>query len=154
MQPRAQSFALVLLLAAGCSKTTSPEWPALAPYLAMQDTLADDSIEGLKAHRAALEAALPKTPGFGSPENIVEGMTLLSSDDVRSARRGFERVSAGMIEYLKDHPEARPGLMVVHCTMAFQNAGASWVQRVGIVENPYEGKNMLHCGDKVPWQDL
>jgi len=154
MQIRSQSLLLALLAAVGgCPKNEkTPEWPPLTPYLAIHDALADDSLDGVKTHGAALHTALAATAGdLASGEDLREGVTLLASEELGAARRGFQKISADVIAYLEQHPEARKGLMIVHCTMAFDNAGASWVQRVGVVENPYEGKNMLHCGDKVAW---
>lgn len=38
---------------------------------------------------------------------------------------------------------------VIHCPMAFDGKGASWVQRTSEVHNPYFGKSMLTCGEVV-----
>ena len=38
---------------------------------------------------------------------------------------------------------------LVHCPMAFQNRGASWLQDNDLVANPYYGATMLRCADRV-----
>ncbi|MCP4450592.1 MAG: DUF3347 domain-containing protein, partial [Planctomycetes bacterium] len=34
-----------------------------------------------------------------------------------------------------------------HCPMAFDNQGASWLQNVNDIKNPYFGDMMLKCGE-------
>ncbi len=71
--------------------------------------------------------------------------------DIDTARLAFSKMSMGLISYLKQHPGERGDLEVVFCPMAFNNKGAYWVQRKGEIINPYHGMMMLHCGDKVAW---
>lgn len=44
---------------------------------------------------------------------------------------------------------AAAGAREVHCPMALDGAGASWIQREGPVHNPYFGSAMLRCGDAL-----
>ncbi len=37
----------------------------------------------------------------------------------------------------------------LHCPMAFEGRGASWLQRDDQVRNPYYGATMLKCADRV-----
>ena len=37
----------------------------------------------------------------------------------------------------------------MHCPMAFNNRGASWLQEDEVVANPYFGSAMLRCGEQV-----
>ena len=36
---------------------------------------------------------------------------------------------------------------VAYCPMAFDNAGAEWLQRDTQINNPYFGDSMLRCGE-------
>lgn len=40
-------------------------------------------------------------------------------------------------------------LFELHCPMAFEGRGASWIQSDNAVRNPYYGASMLKCADKV-----
>jgi len=40
-------------------------------------------------------------------------------------------------------------LYELHCPMAFEGRGASWIQSEDAVRNPYYGPSMLKCADKV-----
>jgi hypothetical protein len=125
--------------------------PITAPYLVIQTTLANDSIDDLSRLSArVITAAEPvqAQPGVG---DVIAGAGRVAALDIDTARASFEKVSMGLITYLKQHPAEREGLEVIHCTMAFNNKGAFWVQKAGDVINPYHGKMMLHCGDRVAW---
>ena len=37
-------------------------------------------------------------------------------------------------------------LLIMHCPMAFDDAGASWLQLSPKLANPYFGASMLRCG--------
>ena len=39
---------------------------------------------------------------------------------------------------------------LAHCPMAFDNAGADWLQRGTQINNPYFGAQMLRCGGSAP----
>jgi Cu(I)/Ag(I) efflux system membrane fusion protein len=40
-------------------------------------------------------------------------------------------------------------LFELHCPMAFDGRGASWIQTDDAVRNPYYGAAMLKCADRV-----
>jgi len=122
-----------------------------AAYLTIQTTLANDSIDELpKLSARVITAAEPVLQQVGVGD-VIAGAGRVGAQDIDTARASFERVSMGLIKYLKAHPAEREGLEVIHCTMAFNNKGAYWVQKAGDIINPYHGKMMLHCGDRVAW---
>jgi hypothetical protein len=144
---------LVLGACSGSGKEAAPvgKEPMTAPYMTIQETLADDSIDELPKLSARVITAAEPVQGQPGVADVIAGAGRVAAQDIETARVAFEKVSMGMITYLKKHPEEREGLEVIHCTMAFNNKGAYWVQKAGKVINPYHGKMMLHCGDKVAW---
>lgn len=147
---------LFLVLACGGeSKSGAAAAPAdgsvLSPYLAIQETLARDSLDSLSELAAqVVVASTPRQQEAGMPE-VLAGAGRVGAQDIDTARLGFQKMSMGLIEYLKAHPDERGSHEVVFCPMAFNNKGAYWVQKQGEIVNPYHGMMMLHCGDKVPW---
>lgn len=146
---------LVLILA-GCGTPGTSDAPVgkesmTTPYLAIQTTLANDSIDDLPRLSARVITAAEPVQAEAGVGDVIAGAGRVAAQDIDTARASFEKVSMGLIKYLKVRPADREGLEVIHCTMAFNNKGAYWVQKTGDVVNPYHGKMMLHCGDKVAW---
>lgn len=151
---------LLLGLTACKSDETSPtateqveRGPLIGPYIAMGDTLAADSLEQLPEQGAKLVQAATGMSGTAGVDAIMQGAGRVAAQDIATARQAYEKISEGVIAYLKANPEQRKGLMLIHCTMAFKNQGASWVQPEGKIRNPYEGSMMLRCGDKLGWDE-
>ena len=148
-------LSLTLALAAACG-SAAPAEPVAAeamstPYLAIQETLARDSIDGLSQLSARVVTAAEPAQAAGGVAEVVAGAGRVAVPDIDTARLAFSKMSMGLITYLKQHPGERGDLEVVHCPMAFNNKGAYWVQRAGDITNPYHGMMMLHCADKVAW---
>jgi len=147
----------------GCSgKQKSPtadqtgaakEGSLLGEYLAIQTLLADDKVDNLPQLAASVIAATESISGELGVEQITVGAGRTAAQDIATARSGFEKMSMGLITYLKAHPELQSGHEVAFCPMAFNNKGAYWVQAKGELINPYHGKMMLHCGNHVPWDE-
>jgi hypothetical protein len=78
--------------------------PITAPYLVIQTTLANDSIDDLSRLSArVITAAEPvqAQPGVG---DVIAGAGRVAALDIDTARASFEKVSMGLITYLKQHP--------------------------------------------------
>ncbi|MCA9637059.1 MAG: DUF3347 domain-containing protein [Myxococcales bacterium] len=138
----------------GGAKAAAPAGASafLTPYITIQETLADDSVDHLAELGAQVVGgaeALQDKPGVG---DLLAGAGRIAAQDIETARVAFEKMSMGVIAYLKATPADRDGYEVVHCPMAFNNKGAYWVQKIGEITNPYHGKMMLRCGDKVEWE--
>lgn len=123
----------------------------VAPYVAIQELLADDSVADLAQIAARVVTAAESIQDQVGIGDVVAGAGRVASADIETARVGFEKMSMGLITYLKAHPAEQEGYEVCHCPMAFNNKGAYWVQKTGEIVNPYHGMMMLHCGDKVSW---
>jgi len=155
-------LALAGLLAAtvtGCSRGRPDEATASAAtiaglpgaYLTIGDKLAHDDIAALDRDAAKVVAELEALGDEPGAHTMLAAAGRVGAKDIDTAREAFRKLSLGLLEYLRAHPQAREGLIVVHCPMTFEGEGAAWVQRDGPVMNPYEGSMMLHCGDQVDW---
>jgi Cu(I)/Ag(I) efflux system membrane fusion protein len=122
------------------------------PYITIQETLADDSVDKLAELGAQVVAGTEAVQDKPGVAEVLAGAGRVASQDIETARVGFQKMSMGLISYLKANPDARDGYQVIHCTMAFNNKGAYWVQRSGEINNPYHGKMMLRCGDPIDWE--
>lgn len=146
---------LVVAVAAGCGGASKPAATApkslVEPYIAIQETLARDSLEKLSELSAQVVVAAEPVQSQAGVGEVVAGAGRVAAQDIDTARAGFQKMSMGLITYLKAHADQRGGYEVVFCPMAFNNKGAYWVQKTGEIVNPYHGMMMLHCGDKVTW---
>jgi len=74
---------------------------------------------------------------------------LADSADLKSFRTHFKDLSDALVAALRIYGlPAGETVYVIHCPMAFDMAGADWLQAgPDEVLNPYYGSEMLHCGD-------
>jgi len=130
--------------------------PVYAAYLDAQEALADDDLERYRVAEADLRSAI----GFVDAEMLV-GEPLAAwrraaaglrhetpATSIELARERFEDMSVAVISLLERF--GRHGSQIwrlAHCPMAFDNAGADWVQRGDVINNPYFGASMLRCGE-------
>ena len=131
---------------------TPAKEPVLVPYVAIQELLADDKITDLATLAARVVTASEALQDQRGIAEVIVGAGRVPSPDIETARVGFEKMSMGLISYLKAHPAEQEGYEVCFCPMAFNNKGAYWVQKKGEILNPYHGKMMLRCGDHVEWE--
>ncbi len=139
-------------------------------YLIAQSALANDNFKEAKSALFALQIITSTAQE--------KGMQLSSSDDARwkqqlmeltqhtehaqhwstigEIRNQFGAISDDIGHLLNtyDYPGADT-LYTVFCPMAFDNAGANWVQKGKEVNNPYFGQKMLRCGEiKTTWEPM
>ena len=118
------------------SAPTEPVDPALlAGYLSIQEALATDKLAPALAAAKELDHKAAQA--------------IAKSADIATARRHFQTLSESVI------PAARGTempLKLIYCSMAFDDTGASWLQRDTKTANPYFGDEMLRCGTvKEKW---
>jgi len=122
----------------------------LPAYLTLQETLAGDDLA------AADEAARDLLDTFGDhcrtsvPTLVDAAQAVVDATDLASMRVAFQPLSDTlwlMIEQVGWQGE-QP-LLRFHCPMAFDNAGAHWLQHSTTTANPYFGDAMLRCGWEV-----
>jgi hypothetical protein len=112
------------------------------PYLKIQQALADDSTEGVKANAGQLATA---AAGLGAPAVKIDtaAVQLASATEIDDARTKFATLSEAVDDYMTgNHLKAPEGVRVVVCPMVQK----PWLQKGDSIENPYYGKEMLTCG--------
>lgn len=154
-------FASFIVLLAGCQGSSQQKSaisaeakvinPLLDSYIAIQKVLANDKIDQLSQLAAQLLSAVEGKQDKPGIADIVAGAGRLATQDIETARLAFKKISTGIIAYLVATPQEQVNYQLVYCPMAFDNTGAYWVQEPGEIVNPYHGLMMLHCGEKIAW---
>ena len=114
----------------------------LDPYLAIQDGLAHDSVDNLRANAGNIATA---ATALGAPAMKIDtaAVQLASAGDLADARQKFGTLSEAIVAY-KDglHLKAGDGVKQAFCPMAVK----PWLQRGDTISNPYYGTSMPTCG--------
>jgi len=115
----------------------------LDQYVAIQKSLADDSMKHVAHNASAIAKAAAEHTVQGLPHAVAkEADAVAMAKDIKAAREAFKALSKSFEAYLKDHA-GKPGeYRVAYCPMA----KAGWVQTGDTIANPYYGKAMLKCG--------
>jgi Cu(I)/Ag(I) efflux system membrane fusion protein len=131
-------------------------------YLQIQTALAGDgrgatktaaeTLERLLTEDEPLEAAANSAPGWNQfrTNALVGAKDIAEATHIEAMRAGFWELTQA-IQSIQSavRTAADETLTVVHCPMAFNSKGASWIQRGEDIQNPYFGAEMLTCGDIV-----
>jgi hypothetical protein len=105
----------------------------LENYVKMQEALANDDFKSaLTLHK------LICAKGAESYKDCNKAF-----EDFEELRESFKTLSSVVIANRKK--EDMSGLIVAECPMA----KAKWIQKEGKISNPYYGKSMLECGQKL-----
>lgn len=111
----------------------------LDALVAIRKSLADDSMEHVGRHAAAIDEHGIR----GLPEKASEHAAAVArAGDIKSARTAFKKLNESFEAFLNDHPDTSGKYRVAYCPMA----KASWVQTGASIANPYYGRSMLKCG--------
>jgi hypothetical protein len=129
-----------------------PAKSVISNYLAIQASLAGDTIQGLDEHGKAISTALKIDAAKTTQPDLqavlvgvieAEADVIAQAKDIKTARAAFKPLSASVIRYMA-HEKAGKGVYhEVYCPMA----EASWLQTGKDIRNPYYGKEMLDCGE-------
>ena len=134
----------------------------LSDYLRMWQALAaDDPVKAATA-AGAIERGLTRTDAELLPGGLREAWRkeqpafqklagqLAGAKGLTAQREVFALFSESLAGVLAQfgHPAGKP-IFRAHCSMAFNNRGAIWLQDSEDVLNPYFGAAMLHCGSVV-----
>ena len=132
------------------------------PYLAIGIALASDDIRNVAAPLDQLNQAVgsidaqsltDKTLKVWHTEHkdlisIVE--RLVKANDIASLRSAFALLSDQLLTLQRTFGiQNSEQLFEMHCPMAFEGRGATWIQADSAVRNPYYGATMLKCADRV-----
>jgi len=149
-----KKIAFVLsLLAFGCgggpTRSAGPapggEMPRtiVDPYLKIQEALADDSLDGVKANAGNIATA---ASSLGAPAMKIDtaALQLASATELDDARAKFGTLSEAIDTYMTGLKLKAPeGVRVAFCPMAEK----PWLQQGSTISNPYYGKSMSTCGN-------
>lgn len=134
--------------------------PLRESYIRMRDALAADSAD--EARKAAQElgerlAAVSADALSGDARrlwNEEQGVmsaavrSINEAADIETLRRAFSDLSRASLELERAFGHAGQGRRYeVYCPMAFDGAGAAWLQSEERIRNPYFGASMLACGE-------
>lgn len=134
----------------------------IPPYLELSEALAADQPDRAKEVIPRLHALLADVPRLEDQGEANERWNeerrdlseivarLAKADDLPALRTGFALLSEEMLS-LQHTFGLSPSqdLYELHCPMAFNNRGASWIQTDDQVRNPYFGPSMLKCADRI-----
>jgi Cu(I)/Ag(I) efflux system membrane fusion protein len=132
--------------------------PVMDAYLDLQAALAGDDLGAATRAAAALGASTRAVAPSSSATtnaawNAIAGHLRAHSDQASAAeqlgtaRTAFYPLSEQVERLVRvfGNPSREP-LQLMHCPMAHDGDGASWLQRGDAVANPYYGPSMLTCG--------
>lgn len=132
---------------------------ALDAYFDLQKALSQDNAKAAGASAAALNTRLEAIDASQLDQARQQTWRPIAADlkkssaavtngqDIDGMREGFALVSESMTAAVRQFGNRGLGQVVkVHCPMAFNDRGASWLQRHTEVENPYFGAAMFRCG--------
>ena len=128
----------------------------LKNYLVIQENLAKDSkadthILAKKIYedsKKLLISEAPKKlrPHYKNTPSQIQSASLelsnhtLSLDKVRNSFKILSRAISNWVEMAEPK-----GVQIFYCDMA----KSSWIQKTGVIRNPYFGKQMLSCGEEI-----
>jgi len=132
------------------------------PYLAIGNALAADNPQAVAQAIGKLRqvaGSIDASPLSGATadrwavekENLAKIITrLASATDLARQRSAFALLSDELLTLHYTFGIANSDeLFELHCPMAFEGRGASWVQADKQVRNPYYGASMLKCADQI-----
>ena len=135
-----------------------------ARYLDVAAALAAD--DAAVAHARAVDLAAWPAPSGETVEASTDGEFpglmrelearvggLAGADGLKAQRLAFRDLSGIVTRLTRRYGAPPSGAYSIFCPMAFEDAGAFWLQRDAAVSNPYHGLEMPRCGwdiEKLP----
>ncbi len=129
-------------------------------YFKLQDALARDDFKSAKTIGPQLERAVKQVDMKPLDDEahaiwmrILDTMNgglskILKADDITDIRTGFEPISVGLTEAVAKLGVQTAGpIFEMYCPMAFDDKGATWLQKDEDLRNPYFGAAMMKCGE-------
>lgn len=134
----------------------------VSPYLATSEGLAADDLAAATTGVQQLHQTLNSIDSSSLDAAVgerwqVEQKSLSSitgrlsqAKDLDSLRSAFALLSEEMLAIQRTFGfQSANQLFELHCPMAFDGRGATWLQTSDAVRNPYYGASMLRCADRV-----
>ncbi|WP_066852740.1 efflux RND transporter periplasmic adaptor subunit [Halodesulfovibrio spirochaetisodalis] len=133
---------------------------ALVAYIGVSEALSKDNPDGARVALKGFAASLNAVSASGLSKQASKLWTdnkrlmttgiaeMRNASDIESMRKGFFTISNGLLNVAKKMGIVLKGdVFEVHCPMAFDNKGASWLQQDESIRNPYFGAKMFNCGE-------
>ena len=114
---------------------------AAALLLQSADELKLDELKKIDTNNIIIPTAQTYTGGINS-----ESKGLLGEASIEDKRKSFQMISANLFDLTRTVRYAEEKIYLLHCPMAFNNAGADWLSNSTEIKNPYFGSKMLTCG--------
>jgi membrane fusion protein, copper/silver efflux system len=130
----------------------------LSIYLKVSSMLADDKAPPIKVYKDLL-TKLKSINMKSMPEEVhltfVKELKTITAainslnDNVKLVkhRESFEKISSGLLSFMKMGSFLKKDSYVFNCPMALDGKGANWLQLSKKTVNPYMGHSMLTCGE-------
>jgi hypothetical protein len=113
-------------------------------YIQLKDALVEANEKAAQQAAAdlvdALEGVEDSERALGSARKIK------SAAHLADQRKAFKELSDEMLNLVKNNKPVSGQVYLVHCPMADDNRGGSWLSSLNEVRNPYYGDAMLTCG--------
>ncbi|HRO48253.1 DUF3347 domain-containing protein [Agriterribacter sp.] len=113
-------------------------------YIHLTTALTNGDEAEAKVAANAIEAGAKEVNGASAIETSAAKITTASG--IEAQRKMYEAMSNDMITLVKKEGLANGELYIVHCPMAFNDKGASWISGNKEIRNPYFGDKMINCG--------
>ena len=113
------------------------------PAVAIQKSLAADSIDGVRGNAEIIEEAAMKRLDPPSPDISQAAKALKGAASITDARTAFGKLSDAIVAYVDAQKLALdPRIHIAFCPMV----NKPWLQAGETIANPYYGKQMSTCG--------
>jgi len=76
-----------------------------------------------------------------------DAAAIIAEKNMEERRKSFSTISENLFELIRVVRFQKEKVYQLHCPMAFNNAGANWLNNSANVKNPYFGIKMLSCGE-------
>lgn len=122
----------------------------VARYMPLQAALAGDDEAAARQAARDLRGVFQEHCSEAIPDLVGAAIAVVDAADMKAMREAFQPLSDTL--WLMVQQTGWPGeqeLRRFHCPMAFDNAGAHWLQFDETTANPYYGAMMLRCGGEV-----
>ena len=114
---------------------------ATAILIQSADELKLDELKAIDTNNIIIPTAQTYTGGISS-----EGKGLLGESNIENKRKAFQMISGNLFDLTRTVRFSKEKVYLLHCPMAFNDAGADWLSSSTDIKNPYFGSKMLTCG--------
>jgi len=129
-------------------------------YLVLHEALAEEDFQSAKEAAKKVHWGIERVDmhvlqgevhviWMKSLEQLNAGLgKILEAKDLAEIRSGFEPFSVDMAQAVVNLGVLTEGpIFELYCPMAFENKGATWLQKDTDIRNPYFGSVMAKCGE-------